>query len=260
MTFSVVAFDRNSEQWGVGVASKFVAVGSVVPWVVAGVGAIATQAWANISYGREGLELLRSLNAEETVRKLTSADPDHDIRQIGVVDSKGNSYSYTGVKCLDFAGGITGNGYAVQGNILAGREVIESMARAMEGKGTLSERILAALKNAEEAGGDKRGKQSAAMLVAGNKGTYDEHTDRIYDIRVDEHSDPVKELERITGVWDATFFPDEMVLLEPNMEQVKSALERKGYSDVSSWAFDNNFDDKVKDGYIGRKVLKYLLE
>lgn len=260
MTFSVVAYDREIEQWGVGVASKFIAVGSVVPWARAGVGAIATQAWANLSYGREGLKLLRNLNAEETVKKLTSEDPERELRQLGIVDSAGNAYSYTGKKCLDFAGGITGDGYAVQGNILSGRNVIESMASSMDGNGPLVDRILSALRGAERSGGDRRGKQSAAILIAGKTGTYDDNTDRVYDIRVDEHANPVEELARIVGVWNATFFTDEMVPLEPNMEHIKRALERKGYRELESWAFDNNFDAKIIDGMIAQNVLRYLLE
>lgn len=260
LTFSVVAYDRDREQWGVGVASKFVAVGSVVPWVRSGVGAIATQAWANMSYGREGLKLLRNLSAEETVRKLTSEDPERDIRQLGVVDSKGNAYSYTGAKCLEFAGGITGDGYAVQGNILVDSKVIESMVSAMEQKGTLVERIINALRGAEKSGGDKRGKQSAAILIAGRTGSFDDNTDRVYDIRVDEHPNPVEELARIVEVWNATFYPDEMVPLEPNLEEIKRALERKGYRELESWAFDNNFDARISDGMIAQNVLRYLLE
>ncbi len=254
----MVAYDKETEQWGVGVASKFIAVGSVVPWVSAGSGAIATQAWANISYGKDGLKLLRTMGAEETVKKLTSADPEREWRQLGIVDSMGKAFTYTGKNCLEFAGGIAGEGFAVQGNILAGRKVIESMAAAMEGAGTLVERMIKALKNADSNGGDRRGRQSAAILVAGNSDTYDENTDRIYDIRVDEHTNPIAEIERITRVWDATFFPDEMLPLEPNMEEIRNALKKKGYKDLEAWAFDNNFDDKVKGGKIGRNVLEIL--
>lgn len=211
MTFSVVAYDSKNGQWGVGVASRFIAVGSVVPWSLAGAGAIATQAWANISYGPDGLRLLRDHSAEETARSLLEKDGERDFRQLGIVDAAGRSYTYTGKKCLDFAGGIAGESFAVQGNILAGREVIEGMASAMEKEGRLIDRILSALRNAEDAGGDRRGKQSAAILITSDSGTYDSNTDRVYDIRVDEHSEPVQELARIAGLWDATFFRDEMV-------------------------------------------------
>lgn len=259
MTFSVVAFDRETKQWGVGVASKFISVGSVVPWVKAGTGAIATQAWANISYGSKGLKLLEKYNAEETVKRLTEADSDHDRRQLGIVDSKGNSFTYTGAKCLDFAGGITGEGYAVQGNILAGRGVIEAMAKAMEQNGTMVQKILNALKGAEGKGGDKRGKQSAAILIASTDVTPDENSDRVYDLRVDEHPEPVKELSRICEIWEATFFADEMLSIDENRDKIDEALERKGYNSLSEWAFDNNFDENVAEHQIGKKVLKFLL-
>lgn len=260
MTFSVVAFDPDRKQWGVGVASKFISVGSVVPWVEAGTGAVATQAWANISLGPNGLLLLKKMNSEEAGRKLISDDDGRDFRQLGLVDSKGNAYTYTGSKCMDYAGGITGENFAVQGNILAGREVIERMASAMESGISLCERILNALSAAEEAGGDRRGRQSAAILIAGTKDTFDERSDRIYDIRVDDHPDPIKEMRRIVKLWDLTFFPGEMVPVGEHVERIMKALKNRGYDDLDTWAFDNNYTDSIKNGEIDRRLLEFLLK
>ncbi len=258
MTFSVVAYDPSKQQWGVGVASRFIAVGAVVPWAAANVGAVATQAWSNISFGPRGLEMLRELSAEETVRKLVASDEGRDHRQLGVIDSKGIPYTYTGSRCLDFAGGITGEHYAVQGNILAGRSVIEAMAAEMDRQGSLRNRILGSLSAAQKAGGDRRGKQSAALLIVGSDGSYDERTDRIYDIRVDDHADPFSEINRIADLWDATFFQEEMVPLSDHRQEIEAALKRQGYSDLNSWAFDNNFSEKVSESDIGKNVLRYL--
>lgn len=183
-------------------ASKFLAVGSAVPFARAGVGAIATQALANVSYGPRGLELLEAgRDATETVNGLTGPDEGRADRQVGVVDAGGRAASFTGESCFDWAGGLTGDGFCCQGNILAGEEVVVSMRKAFESsKGELAVRLLAALAAGEAAGGDRRGKQSAALLVVRAQGGYGGGNDVAVDLRVDDHPDPVPELERIFGL------------------------------------------------------------
>src|SRR6266568_455028 len=201
-TFSIVAYDAEGQEWGVAVASKFLAVGSVVPWAKAGVGAIATQSHANTTYGPKGLELLsEGKSADEVIKRLTDEDTGKDVRQVGIIDAKGNAATFTGAKCMVWAGGKTGKHYACQGNILAGEAVVDDMAKAFEeAKGALAWRLLAALEAAEKAGGDKRGKQSAAILVVREKGGYSGFNDRMIDFRVDDHATPVQELARILAL------------------------------------------------------------
>jgi uncharacterized Ntn-hydrolase superfamily protein len=201
-TFSIVAHDPQQKEWGVGVASKFLAVGAVVPWAKAGVGAIATQSYANTTYGPRGLEMLaQGKSADEVVEALTSADSSKNVRQVGIVDAKGKAAQFTGPKCHAWAGGQIGENYCCQGNILAGEDVTKSMAQAFEeSKGPLAWRIMAALEAAEKAGGDKRGKQSAAILVVRDKGGYAGFNDRAIDFRVDDHERPLQELARILAL------------------------------------------------------------
>jgi uncharacterized Ntn-hydrolase superfamily protein len=201
-TFSIVAYDPDRQEWGVAVASKFLAVGAVVPWAKAGVGAIATQSHANTSYGLKGLELLgQGKSAEEVIKLLTEEDEGKDVRQVGIIDAKGNAATFTGAKCTEWAGGKTGKYYACQGNILAGEGVVNDMAKAFEeAKGPLAWRLMAALEAAEKAGGDKRGKQSAAILVVRDKAGYGGFNDRLIDFRVDDHANPVEELARILAL------------------------------------------------------------
>jgi uncharacterized Ntn-hydrolase superfamily protein len=201
-TFSIVAYDPEKKEWGVGTASKFLAVGSVVPWAKAGVGAVATQSYANTSYGPRGLEMLAAgKSAEEVIKALTDDDPGKASRQVGIVDAKGNAATFTGEKCMNWAGGKTGKNCACQGNILAGEAVVDGMVKAFEeSKGPLAWRIIAALEAAEKAGGDSRGKQSAAILVVRDKAGYGGYNDRYLDFRVDDHKDPVAELARILAL------------------------------------------------------------
>jgi uncharacterized Ntn-hydrolase superfamily protein len=201
-TFSIVAYDPDKQEWGVGVASKFLAVGAVVPWAKAGVGAIATQSFANTTYGPKGLELLaQGKSADEVLKKLTDDDKQAPVRQVGILDAKGNAATFTGEKCNAWAGGKTGKHYACQGNILAGEAVVNDMAKAFEeSKGPLAWRIIAALEAAEKAGGDKRGKQSAAILVVRDKGGYGGYNDRLIDFRVDDHANPIDELARVLAL------------------------------------------------------------
>jgi uncharacterized Ntn-hydrolase superfamily protein len=201
-TFSIVAYDPERQEWGVAVASKFLAVGAVVPWAKAGVGAIATQSHANTTYGPKGLELLsEGKSADEVIKQLTDEDKGKEVRQVGIIDGKGNAATFTGDKCMVWAGGKTGKHYACQGNILAGEAVVNDMAKAFEeSSGPLAWRLIAALEAAEKAGGDKRGKQSAAILVVREKGGYSGFNDRMIDFRVDDHDTPVQELARILAL------------------------------------------------------------
>jgi len=201
-TFSIVAFDPKTGDLGVAVASKFLAVGSVVPYAKAGVGAIATQSFANTTFGPKGLELLRKgLTPSQVLKQLLASDKDREFRQVGIVDAKGRAAAFTGKKCLPWAGHIVGKGFAVQGNILAGEQVVKAMAKAFrETKGELAERLMAALEAGEQAGGDARGKQSAAILVVRKGAGYGGFDDRYIDLRVDDHPEPVKELRRILNI------------------------------------------------------------
>jgi uncharacterized Ntn-hydrolase superfamily protein len=198
-TFSIVSRDEETGEIGVAVQSKFVAVGSVVPYAQAGVGAIASQAWGNPRYGPIGLELLASgKSAVEAVDLMTSADPHRNSRQLAIIGIEGNASVFTGSECQEWAGGKQGVNYAVQGNILTGPKVIEAMGRAFEDtNGTLAERMIASLHAGQKAGGDKRGKQSAALLVVREGWGYSGLTDRFRDLRVDDHPSPIEELERI---------------------------------------------------------------
>lgn len=201
-TFSIVAFDSATGEVGVAVASKFLAVGSVVPWARAGVGAIATQAYANTNYGPEGLRLLsKGLHPREVIDSLTAGDPERQRRQVGIVDAKGNAATYTGDQCIAWAGGKAGRNFACQGNILVDEKTIDAMANAfIKSQGELSVRLLAALKAGERAGGDSRGKQSAALLVVKEKGGYLGLNDRYIDLRVDDHPEPIDELMRLLSI------------------------------------------------------------
>jgi uncharacterized Ntn-hydrolase superfamily protein len=198
-TFSIVAYNPDRKEWGVGVASKYLAVGSAVPYAKAGVGAVATQSYVNPTYGPRGLELLaQGKSPAEVVQMLTDADPGKDLRQLAVIDKDGNAANFTGSRCVAWAGAKTGKNYSCQGNLLAGEAVVDEMARAFEeAKGPFAWRIMAALQAGEKAGGDKRGKQSAAILVVRDKAGPNGLDDRAVDLRVDDHEDPLTELARI---------------------------------------------------------------
>jgi uncharacterized Ntn-hydrolase superfamily protein len=199
-TYSIVACDLEAGQWGVATQSKFLAVGSVVPWAVPGVGAVATQAHANPRYGPEGLQLLaEGLSAAEVVARLTDADEGRADRQVGVVDAQGGGATYTGSDCMDWAGGLAGPGFAAQGNILVGEETVAALAATFTGtRGRpLAERLLECLAAAQAAGGDRRGQQSAALLVVEKDGGYASLSDTLVDLRVDDHPQPVAELLRL---------------------------------------------------------------
>ena len=205
-TFSVVGFDPATGDLGVAVQSKFFGVGTVVPWARAGVGAIATQSRANVNYGPGGLALLQSgSDARETLKQLTDADSRSTNRQAGIVDARGNVASFTGAGCQAWAGHREGKNFCVQGNILAGPEVVDEMAKAFEAArkvegSELADWLVAALEAGQKAGGDKRGQQSAALLVVRDKAGYDRANDRYIDLRVEDHTEPIKELARLLEI------------------------------------------------------------
>src|SRR5256885_3264284 len=207
-TYSIAACDLDAGQWGVATQSKFLAVGSIVPWAAPGVGAVATQALANPRYGTDGLALLAGgLSATDAVARLTEADEGRADRQVGVVDAQGGGATYTGSGCLPWAGGLTGPGFAAQGNILVGEETVAALATtftATDGR-PLAERLLECLAAAQTAGGDRRGQQSAALLVVERDGGYAALSDTLVDLRVDDHAQPVTELARLYGIHRALF-------------------------------------------------------
>ena len=201
-TFSIVAFDPKTRNLGVAVQSRYFSVGTAVPWARAGVGAVATQSFVNVSYGPRGLNLLKKgLTVTEVVEKLTRKDKGRDFRQLGIIDAEGNAAAYTGAKCLEWAGSKTEKNYTAQGNILASQEVVASMSEKFETtKGDLAEKLVAALEGGEEAGGDARGRQSAALLVVGKKQSKGGYGDRLIDLRVEDHKDPIAELKRLLSL------------------------------------------------------------
>ena len=240
MTFSIVALDAATGDLGVAVASKFLAVGSVVPWASAGAGAVATQALANVRYGPDGLTALAGGEAAASVvATLTAADPGAPERQLGIVDALGGAASHTGSGCLPWAGGRTGVGYAVQGNILTGPEVVDAIVETfLETSGPLPDRLLDALLAGDRAGGDRRGRQSAALLVVRAGGGYGEGDDRWIDLRVDDHPDPVPELIRLRGVWRFLMErpdPAELVPIDAALgAELRDRLDRLGWAPDAS--------------------------
>ena len=198
-TFSIVAVDPETGEIGVAVQSKIVGVGAIVPFAKAGVGAVATQAFANTGYGKLGLLALQSgLTPTQTLELLTRDDPLASSRQVGIVSADGKADSHTGKECHGWAGGITGENYAVQGNILEGEQVVKEMAAAFEKtEGVLAERLIASLKAGQEAGGDRRGRQSAALLIVRKGWGYGGVGDKLRDVRVDDHETPIEELEKV---------------------------------------------------------------
>lgn len=251
-TYSIVGCDLEAKQWGVAVQSKFLAVGSVVPWAEAEVGAVATQAYANPSYGPNGLTLLREgLSASEVVERLTAADDGRDDRQLGVVDAQGRSASWTGPGCNDWAGGRTGSCYAAQGNILVGEETVAALAETFESSQDrpLAERLLEALAAAQAAGGDSRGQQSAALLVVEPNGGYAGLSDVLVDVRVDDHEQPIEELRRIYELHQQLFgrTPERFWLpLEGELRvEVDERLDRLGFDSLEAWASVENLEERV---------------
>jgi uncharacterized Ntn-hydrolase superfamily protein len=256
-TYSIVACDLEAGEWGVAVQSKFLAVGAVVPAAEPHVGAIATQAWANLAYRPDGLALLREgYAAEDVVRTLVGADEGRGHRQLGVVDGLGRAATYTGSECLEWAGGTTGPGYAAQGNILVSAATVEALATTFEGSAgrPLAERLLAGLAAAEAAGGDRRGRQSAALLVVRKDGGYGGTSDVAADLRVDDNPQPIEELERIYRLHDVLFgqTPEEAWLEvdAPLAAELRDRLSALGYEGelpdaLAAWAGTENLEERV---------------
>jgi len=271
-TYSIAACDLEAGQWGVATQSKFLAVGSVVPWAEPKVGAIATQAYANPRYGSDGLKLLQDgLSAEEVVERLTSADEGRDQRQLGMVDREGRSASFTGAECLEWAGGRTGPCYAAQGNILVSAETVDAIAETFESStGTLAERLLDCLDAAQAAGGDRRGQQSAALLVVEEDGGYAQLSDTVVELRVEDHERPLEELRRIYRLHEALFGEtprDEWLTVDDALAtELRERLARLGYDGdledaFNRWSGNVNLEERV-DGVaeIDPVVLEELRE
>nr|WP_263324840.1 DUF1028 domain-containing protein [Neobacillus sp. Marseille-Q6967] len=277
MTFSIVGYDPTEKEWGIAVQSKFLGVGAVVPWAKAGAGAVATQSYANTAYGPKALELMeQGKSAEETLELLLADDPEREMRQVGLIDSNGNPATFTGSQCYDWAGGVTGTHFAAQGNILVDEETVNAMARVFnETEGSLAYRLLAGLDAGQEAGGDSRGKQSAALYIVKEKGGYGGFNDRYIDLRVDDHPDPIKELIRIYQLQQLYFAPSKPERVAAIKGEVKAELAshliRLGYlskeptSDealfqaLKAYIHTENFEMREQEtGRIDLEVLEYM--
>jgi uncharacterized Ntn-hydrolase superfamily protein len=258
-TYSLAACDLERGEWGVAVQSRFLAVGSLVSWAEPGIGAVATQALANPRYGPDGLALLREgFSAAEVVARLTEADEGRANRQVGIVDREGGAASFTGEGCHDWAGGRTGPEYAAQGNILVSAETVDALAETYEGTSDqpLAERLIACLRAAQAAGGDRRGQQSAALLVVKRHGGYGGRSDVLVDLRVDDHATPIEELERLYGLHQLYFgqTPHEewLAVDDALAAELRERLHRLGYRDedlagaFEAWAGTENLEERVR--------------
>jgi uncharacterized Ntn-hydrolase superfamily protein len=280
-TFSIVAFDPAAVELGVAVESKFLSVGAVVPWAQSGVGAIATQAWANTSYGPRGLRLLKQRRTPKQVGDaLVASDKLAAQRQFGIVDAKGRAFTYTGKSCFDWAGGVTGKHFAAQGNILAGAGVVDAVAETfVKSNGALAERLVAALAAGQAAGGDRRGQEGAALLVVRAKGGYGGFNDRYIDLRVDDHPTPIDELKRLLELhhlYLGKTNPADILPIDFGIaSELQSIMQRKGaYAGAvdGEWnketercfrefAGVENLEDRLLEGaFVDRVVLEFLRE
>ena len=253
-TFSIVAFDPQEEEWGIAVQSKFLAVGSAVPWARAGAGAVATQSWANTSYGPRGLALMEEgLSGGEAVHKLTQEDKDRALRQVGVVDASGNAAAFTGEECFEWAGHLVGENYTCQGNILVSEETVQAMAEAFEAaQGALADRLLAALQAGQKAGGDRRGRQSAALLVVKEKGGYGGFNDRYIDLRVDDHPSPIERLAQLLELHKLYFGETDqqnLVRIQGDLTtEIQEILSRAGcYQGTAGVVYDEKTKKALRD-------------
>jgi uncharacterized Ntn-hydrolase superfamily protein len=276
MTFSIVAYDPEDKAWGVAVASKFPAVGAVVPWARANAGAVATQSFANTSYGPNGLDLMATgLSAQQALDKLLADDPQRDLRQVGLVDENGGSASFTGPGCFAWASGLNGPGYACQGNVLAGEQVVKTLERVfLETKGDLPSRLHAALLAADRSGGDRRGRQSAAIYVVKAGAGYAGFNDRWMDYRVDDHEDPVPRLGELIEMHRLYFEKsDEGQRLElsgKHLSEMTGILTRLGYLKESisfrdafhAFIGNENFEERAdpEGQWIDAPVLEFLIK
>jgi uncharacterized Ntn-hydrolase superfamily protein len=281
-TFSIVSYDPGAREWGVAVQSKFLAVGAVVPWAQAEVGAVATQSYANLAYGPDGLALMaQGLSAEETLQRLLAGDEGRARRQVGLVDAQGRAATFTGDECPDWAGGLAGRDYAAQGNILVSSATVEAMAKTFEtSQGELADRLVATLAAGQAAGGDKRGQQSAAVLVVRAGGGYGGNNDRYLDLRVDDDAAPIERLKALVDLHHLFFKPPEpgeMVALEGELaREAQRILRWAGFYDgpltgeydaptqqamrdlVGNENFEMRFDEER--GLISRQVMGILRE
>lgn len=280
-TFSIVGVDPEEEELGIAVQSKFIAVGSAVPWAKAGVGAVATQSWANTGFGPRGIELLeKGYSPQEALDMMLADDDKKEYRQVGIVDARGNAATFTGAECFSWAGGVTGKNYTCQGNILVNKATVTRMAEVFEkAEGELAARLLEALDAGQEAGGDSRGKQSAALLVVKPEGGYGGFNDRFIDLRVDDHPEPIKELIRLYGLHKLYFSktkPENTLKIEGERAgDIILALNKLGYYQGEyrgSWTAEHqealkryylteNFDERIADdGYIDGEVLDFMMK
>ncbi|MGI2327542.1 DUF1028 domain-containing protein [Planococcus sp. YIM B11945] len=276
-TFSIVGADPETGEVGVAVQSKFLAVGAVVPWAKANVGAVATQSWANTSFGPKGLALLESgLSPEEVIEKLTADDPGKNLRQVAVINHKGVASAFTGEECFDWAGHKVGKHHSAQGNILVSEETVTAMSETFEAaEGSLAERLLAALASAQRAGGDSRGKQSAAIYVLQEGAGYGGYNDVKVDLRVDDHPEPIEELQRLYELHKLFNTPtEETAPIEGDVfEEIKQQLVKHGFLNsphqesyegevkeaLKAFTLGENFDDRwSEEAEIDVKVLEFL--
>ncbi len=278
-TFSIVAFDSKTKELGIAVESKFLSVGAVVPWAQAGVGAIATQSWANTSYGPRGLRMLKQgMTPAQIGKKLVANDKNASQRQFGIVDARGRAFTYTGKGCYDWAGGIAGKNFAAQGNILVSAATVDALARTFEAtRGTLAERLVSALVAGQAAGGDRRGQESAALLVVRDKGGYGGLNDRYIDLRVDDHPAPIDELKRLLDLhhlYLGKTDPKDILSIDASIaRELQSMMRRRGYyagalndkwNEATQKAFHKfagveNLEERLLEGaFIDRVVLKFL--
>lgn len=279
MTFSIVARDPQTGDLGIAVQSKFLAVGAVVPWAKAGVGAIATQSWGNTSYGPRGLALLtEGLSAAETMARITGDDEHRESRQVGIVGASGAPATFTGDACYPWAGGVVGEHYACQGNILVSEETVQAMARTFEETdGPLYDRLMSALAAGQAAGGDSRGQQSAALLVVRESGGYGGFNDRFIDLRVDDHPHPIEELRRILQLHKLYLFPPDpadIISIDSSVaRELQTLLTTSGdYQGALDGTYDNvtrdafrafsgreNLEERwFEDARVDRVVLEYM--
>lgn len=255
-TFSIVAYDPSKKEWGVAVQSKFLAAAAVVSWARANAGAVATQSYANVTYGNRGLDLMqKGISAEDTIQMLIENDDNMDQRQVGVVDKSGKAASFTGKECQDWAGHVVGDGYACQGNILV-PGTVESMAARFEkvrqGDGELADWLVAALEAGQEAGGDKRGRQAAGLLVVREGGGYGGDNDRYLDLRVDDHPYPILKLKQLTEnhhLYFGEVDPEDLVSLPDVAGELQGLMKKTGH-------FKEEITGRVTDNTIsGLKAL-----
>jgi len=279
-TFSIIGYDPQAQEWGIAVQSKFLAVGAVVPWARAGAGAVATQSYANTSFGPNGLALMaQGLSAQEALDQLIAEDEGRARRQVGLVDAQGRAATFTGDECHAWAGGVTGKYYAAQGNILVSGATVEAMAKTFEEtRGELADRLVAVLAAGQAAGGDRRGRQSAAVLVVRPEGGYGGHNDRYLDLRVDDDPEPIERLKALVDLHHLFFkppAPGELVKIEGELaREVQHILQWAQYYDgpitgkydaptrkaLSNLIGNENFEERFDEekGLISRQVMDVL--